>query len=334
VRLRGLATLLSTEIFGVPLALPDMPKMKALRGFGMSDPPTLAARLADTFDYTNTFYHQAPKVDIVRPDDTEWGRYDFIVSSEVMEHVPPPVEHAFRNLYKLLKPNGVLLLTVPYGVGMPPQEHFPDLYEFALASPGGKTVLVNRRRDGATEVFENLCFHGGDGSTLELRVFTEDLLIATLKAAGFDDVRIASESVVEFGVEHAESWSLPIVARKGRMETPVADVARAYATSAMRVRELTRELESVQAEYQRFITFHNEAHAAGELKSGEQAEWVRKTEALAAERTEWALRLDKDYKDVAAQLERQRAETQLAEDRAAALAQRGWVKLGRKLGVL
>src|SRR5262249_54089772 len=155
VRLRGLVALISQEILGIQMALPDFPELRGLRGFGMSDPPDLAAQLEKKFDYTNTFYHQAPRLDITSPDESEWGRYDFIVSSEVMEHVPVPVERAFANLYRLLKPNGLLLLTVPYGINMQPREHFPELHEYALASPGGKTVLVNRRRDGSTEVFEN-----------------------------------------------------------------------------------------------------------------------------------------------------------------------------------
>src|SRR5207244_6967474 len=64
VRLRGLAALLSKELFGTYLALPDFPEMKGLRGFGMSDPPSLAEPLAKKFDYTNTFYHQPPMIDI------------------------------------------------------------------------------------------------------------------------------------------------------------------------------------------------------------------------------------------------------------------------------
>ncbi len=37
---------------------------------------------------------------------------------------------------------------------------------------------------GAMEVFEDLCFHGGDGSTLELRVYSEESLKAILAGRG------------------------------------------------------------------------------------------------------------------------------------------------------
>ncbi|MEO5925286.1 MAG: methyltransferase domain-containing protein [Bryobacteraceae bacterium] len=334
VRLRGLVAALSNEIFGVPLALPDFPAMKGLRGFGMSDPLNLSQQLEKKFDYTNTFYHQPPTIDITKPADTEWGRYDFIVSSEVMEHVPPPVENAFANLYRLLKPNGVLLLTVPYGLDEKTKEHFPELNEYALASPGGKTVLVNRRRDGSTEVFENLCFHGGDGSTLELRVYSEASLKSILLGAGFTDVRIASENIPEFGVDHAETWSLPIVARKGKLQASITEVAQAYTESLRRGEELARELASIQSEYQRHIAFHKESHAELERVLAERSEWVKRTEAVAEERTKWAHSLDKDYKELLAHFERLKAEGEAAAEARAALEAQRWVRLGRKLGQL
>lgn len=331
VRLRGLVALLSNEVFGLPLALPDFPAMKGLRGFGMSDPPNLARELEKKFDYTNTFYHQPPTIDITQPADTEWGRYDFIISSEVMEHVPPPVESAFANLYRLLKPDGVLLLTVPYNIDRPPEEHFPEMHQHALASVGGKTVLINRRRDGSTEVFEDLCFHGGDGSTLELRTFTEDTLKATLVGAGFSDVRIASENIPEFGVDHAETWSLPVVARKGKLQPSITDAARAYVESLRRRGELERELGRIQGEYDRYIAFHKQALEAMNADLSARTEWAQRSEAIAEERTKWAHSLDKDYKELMVHLEHAKAEAQAASD---AMEARRWVRLGRKLGLL
>jgi len=163
------------------MALSEFPTLKGIRGIGMSDSPQLASRLAEKFDYTNTFYHQAPFFDVTQPDDRDAGRFDFILSSEVMEHVPPPVERSFAALARLLKPDGLLLMTTPYSIGGKTAEHFPELHQYALASPGGRTVLVNRRRDGCLEIFENLVFHGGHGSTLEVRVFSEQSLIETLR---------------------------------------------------------------------------------------------------------------------------------------------------------
>lgn len=327
VRLRGMVALLSQELFGTQLALTDFPDLKGLRGFGMSDPPNFAAQIQKTFNYTNTFYHQPPTIDITHPDPDELGRYDFIISSEVLEHVPPPAEASFANVHRLLKPNGIFLLTVPYGINMQHKEHFPELHEYALATPGGKTVLVNRRRDGSMEVFENLCFHGGDGSTLEMRVFTEDTLKETLRTAGFGDVHIGTENVPEFGVEHAEAWSLPIIARKGALQPQIAPLAKLYASTVRRSRELEQQLQAVQAEYERHIAFHNGSQKDMERQLGERLDWVKKTEADLEERTMWALKLDEDQKVLTTALTEARSEL----DR---LASRKWIKLGRKLGAL
>ncbi|HEY2844524.1 MAG TPA: methyltransferase domain-containing protein, partial [Bryobacteraceae bacterium] len=239
--------LLSREIFGVVLAIPDFPVLKGIRGIGMSDAPEMAQRLAEKFEYTNTFYHQAPRLDIADPSPEHLlentGRYDFILSSEVLEHVSPPVERAFVNLHRMLKPDGLLLFTVPYRLDGRTAEHFPELHEYALAAPGGRTVLVNRRRDGSLEVFENLSFHGGAGSTLEMRVFTETSLKETLAAAGFTGMRIASEDIPEFGVLHDETWSLPMVGRKGNFHPPSAEIAAAYGHAARASSSLARQLE-------------------------------------------------------------------------------------------
>jgi len=300
--MRSLIALLSREIFGVTLAIPDFPVVKGVRGIGMSDAPEMAQRLAEKFEYTNTFYHTNPRLDIADPAQDHLGRYDFILSSEVLEHVSPPVEQAFLNLNRMLKPDGLLLLTVPYRIDGRTAEHFPELHEYALASPGGRTVLVNRRRDGSLEVFENLSFHGGAGSTLEMRVFTEESLKEILAGAGFASMRIASEDVPEFGVLHGESWSLPMVGRKGDFQPPAAEIAAAYGHVARTSASLARQLE---------------------------------------ERTQWALALQReketaksDFQHVAAEAEE--AGTALAKERAARaqLESSWWTKVGRKLGLV
>jgi len=39
---------------------------------------------------------------------------DFIISSDVFEHVNSPIADAFRSLRKLIKPTGVIIFSVPY----------------------------------------------------------------------------------------------------------------------------------------------------------------------------------------------------------------------------
>ncbi|MCU1337272.1 MAG: Methyltransferase type 11 [Bryobacterales bacterium] len=351
VRLRSLIALLSREIFGVELPLPDFPVLKGVRGVGMSDPEELAERLAEKFDYTNTFYHQEPRLDIVAPAQEHIGRYDFILSSEVLEHVPQPVERAFVNLNRMLKPDGMLLLTVPYRIDGHTAEHFPELHEYALAAPGGRTVLVNRRRDGSLEVFENLSFHGGDGSTLEMRVFTETSLKEILAGAGFTGVHIASEDVPEFGVRHGETWSLPIVGRKGNFRPPSAEIAEAYGHAVSKTVSLARELDFHQRarqEAERALAERLEWVRKVEAEMEARTQWARKTEAELEERTQWALALKQEKETALADFQRGAAEAEnarrhiqalekdLAEARAARarLESSFWTRAGRKLGAV
>lgn len=338
VRLRALIALMSREIFGVLLALPEFPVLKGIRGIGMSDAPALAERLSEKFDYTNTFYHQAPLFDVAKPDERDRGRYDFILSSEVMEHVPPPVERAFATLFQMLKPDGLLLLTTPYTLGGKTREHFPDLHEYTLAAPGGRTVLINRRRDGSIEVFENLIFHGGQGSTLEVRQFSEDSLRALLAATGFDATHVAGENVPEFGVEHSETWSLPIAARKGNFHPPAAELALQYREACRLAARKTRDLEIITAEYERHSAYHELSHAQSVREAELKNEWVKRVEEAWKERTKWALDLKEERDRALAEFRRIEAEEAKAWEQVAALRAElariqatGWLRLGRKL---
>ncbi|MBU3736557.1 MAG: hypothetical protein FGM62_06220, partial [Methylobacterium sp.] len=92
VRIRALIHLLSLHFFGKSLALPDFPVRLDLAGLDMSGADTYAPGLAGKFDYINTFLHRTPMLDITRPEPHWSGRYDFVISSDVFEHVAAPVQ--------------------------------------------------------------------------------------------------------------------------------------------------------------------------------------------------------------------------------------------------
>jgi hypothetical protein len=210
-----LLRVLSEELFGASVPLDSFPCLKSLRGLGLSDSDSYAAVLREKFDYTNTQFHRAPKFDIGDTGAGESAGYDFLIASEVFEHVAPPVEAAFRNAWRLLKPNGVLIFTAPYSLKATTAEHYPDLHEHTVSELGDHMVLVNRTRQGQVQVFENLVFHGGTGTTLELREFSEAGLRNLFIEAGFKSVRIFGEDYAPFGIVRNENCSLPFAARKG-----------------------------------------------------------------------------------------------------------------------
>ena len=214
VRSRAIVHLLSMELFGRSLALPDFPMRRDLRGLGMSD-AGYADLLSQKIGYINTYYDREPRFDITAPVDAKIeGTLDFLISTEVFEHVAPPVSRAFENARRLLKPTGVLILTVPYTLETATREHFPELYQYELIEKKGyDPVLRNITKDGREQVFDNLVFHGGVGSTLELRVFSRNGLMVELEQAGFVNIKICSEPCWEFGIYWPQTWSLPLTAR-------------------------------------------------------------------------------------------------------------------------
>lgn len=214
IRWRQIIHFLSLELFGQSIALPDFPERPDIKGIGMSDWDGYAEPLANKCDYQNTYFHQEPKLDITAIDPALEGQFDFIISSEVFEHVPQPVSRAFENVHKLLKPGGVLIFTVPYILDGQTIEHFPELYDYQLIETDGRYVLRNVTPTGVTQVFEDLIFHGGDGTTLEMRVFTESSLIEQFKQAGFQDIKIHKDPYFEHGIYSRYPLSFPMSVRK------------------------------------------------------------------------------------------------------------------------
>ena len=126
-RMRAIIRVLSTELFGKNLLLRDFPVHPDMRGLGMTDWEGYANRLAEKFSYQNTYYHQEPRLDISAVEiPAHHLANDFIISSEVFEHVVPPVSRAFENVSKMLKPGGLFILTVPYTNKKETIEHFPS----------------------------------------------------------------------------------------------------------------------------------------------------------------------------------------------------------------
>jgi hypothetical protein len=213
VRLRALIHLLTKALFGKSLTIDDIPLRPDIDGVDMSGAPVYADRLARRLGYTNTFLHKAPYLDITAPGSEWLSRCDFLVSSDVFEHVSAPVSIAFDNALRLLKPGGLIVLTVPWILEGKTIEHFPTLADSRIERRPEGPVLVNRDTDGLVQEYGNLVFHGGEGETLEMRVFSKSGLMNELGRAGFCDIRIHAEPCPEFGIAWEHPWSLPITAR-------------------------------------------------------------------------------------------------------------------------
>ena len=275
IRKRAIIYLLSMELFGEALVLSEFPRISAIRGLGLSDDLCYAVPLAGKFDYTNTYYDREPYLDIAEPDPKLYGTYDFILSSDVFEHVPRPVERAFEQCHKLLKPGGFLCVTVPSSLDENTVEHYPDLHEYAVVPLGEEQVLVNRKKDGTLEIHERLVFHGGHGATLELRLFSRKQLTEKLRNAGFSEVAFQDDSVEKFGIV-LHRWSRPLIARKGAF-VPGRDVfrelLREYQSQAIVLSEVLRQKAEVSARASRLQSEKNMLET--KLRAAAQSKWVR-----------------------------------------------------------
>jgi SAM-dependent methyltransferase len=212
VRFRAMAYLVAKEVLGRPALLPALRARRDLRGLGLSDAEAYARPLARKFDYENTYFHKAPRLDITAIDESRVGRYDFVIASDVFEHVAPPVAKAFANARRLLKPGGKFIFTVPFERDGDLIEHYPDLHDWSLAERDGQWTLTNVTRDGRRESFRDLVFHGGPGATLEMRVFSRASVERAFAEAGFARVRVADEAWLPFGIHWSDAWSVPMVA--------------------------------------------------------------------------------------------------------------------------
>lgn len=214
VRWRSVAVISSILLSGSAVALPMLPPRPDVSVLGMSCPKFFSDQLEKKVNLWNTFYDQEPRFDITAVSDPNPGPFDLVISVEVMEHIAPPVSLGFQNLFKLLKPGGVLLLTVPFANKGDTLEHFPNLYDYHLETRGKDQVLVNVTQDGQEEEFGDLVFHGGRGFTLEMRRFARQGLISELTNSGFNDIQFFEAPFFPLGVYFKRKWSLPLVAVK------------------------------------------------------------------------------------------------------------------------
>jgi SAM-dependent methyltransferase len=196
------------------MVIPEFPHRPDLRGLGLSDEACYATGLAAKLGYLNTFYDTEPRFDIMNLDPAHIGQYDFIISSDVFEHVPPPAVRAFENARRLLRPGGVLIFSVPYRVEGETTEHFPELFDYELVRTSSSAVVKNRTRDGREQEFTDLVFHGGPGFTLEMRVFSLNGIQKCVKEAGFSHLEIYDKDDWDFGLcWKGATWSHVMAAR-------------------------------------------------------------------------------------------------------------------------
>jgi len=147
---------------------------KSIKGLGISDDPRYARALAQKFDYTNTFYHKSPRLDVMQNAAEHEGRYDFILCSDILEHVIGDWRVAIVNLISYLKPEGVFIFSVPCSnQAENTVEHYPGAIDYKVVGTIDGPGALIKYSDGSEILAKQPTFHGGPGNTLEMRIFSK-----------------------------------------------------------------------------------------------------------------------------------------------------------------
>lgn len=154
-------------------------------------------------------------LDITHASSDFRERSDAVICSDVLEHIPRPVSAAFSGLYALIKPSGWLVLTVLHSSNGETVEHFPVLSQSGLHHDESTGQYAHRgfADNGVAVSFGNLVLHGGQGHTLEHRIFAAEGLRTDLLNAGFVDRRRMTTNLDFFGLNW-EPWSRAWTARR------------------------------------------------------------------------------------------------------------------------
>ncbi|OFV97027.1 MAG: hypothetical protein A3F68_03150 [Acidobacteria bacterium RIFCSPLOWO2_12_FULL_54_10] len=214
VRARSVIYLLTKYLLGEPRTLPSVPPA-AFRGVGLSCAHSYAPYLEKIFHYTNTYFDHEPRLDISHP--ANFHELDFLISSDVFEHTFPPAIAAFQGASSILKPGGLLILSVPYTLNDRTVEHYPECIDYEKVPQENGLVGVRLTfRDGSKRLDTKPVWHGGQGNTLEMRVYCRSHLFECLKNSSFEILEEFAYGVPHYGIitNLKETWSLPLAARK------------------------------------------------------------------------------------------------------------------------
>lgn len=212
-RSQAIAYLVSKFLFENKLPLVKQKKNRDIKLIGLSDGQVYAHPLSKICDYTNSYFHKEPFLDITAPLKGYWSGFDGLISADVFEHVLTEPCQAFSGAYKIIKPGGCLILTVPFVNHGDHKEHYPGISGYEARQENGSWIADIQYRNGKTKTITDPKFHGGPGKTLEVRLFNRNRLLEELKWAGFDDIYVMDENLPEHGINWSAA-SRPIVAIK------------------------------------------------------------------------------------------------------------------------
>ena len=209
VRFRSIAHLLVRELLGEDRALPDLPESPHIVGIGLSDALSYAVAAGPALQLHEYILRY-------RAEARHHGSSELAGGSARLRDC--------KRRIRACRAAGIPCIRGRAAAPQAGRRIHPD--RAVLARPGhrrafsrsarlqdrraaeGTRRLQNRTREGSEQAFDGLVFHGGDGATLEMRLFSRAALLRELRDAGFSRVRLANEACPRFGIV----WREPVVA--------------------------------------------------------------------------------------------------------------------------
>lgn len=183
------------------LGLPQKPVVEwdsdwSICGVGFDDDPSIFSMLPTKVIYVNTHLEKYPRLDLRHIPDSTRESMRFLICSDVLEHVEPPVEDGFTGLYSLLQPGGLAVVSVPVHGAGPTNEFYPDLVHFEVLPDAS---VRWRDSHGQERIDKDPEYHGGTGLVLSFRTFGVEEFKSRLINVGFKSVQ-ELPSNPEFGI--------------------------------------------------------------------------------------------------------------------------------------
>jgi SAM-dependent methyltransferase len=178
-------------------------------GLGIGDDTSIAKILAQKFTYTNTHIDKFPKLDLLDENTNEYGVFEFISCSDVLEHISGSVQSAITEMYNLLRLGGFVAVSVPIASVDQHEELYPNLMEWKSI---GNSVHW-KDTGGTSHIEDNPEWHGGDGLTLAFRRWSARYLKKCFLDAGFQNIDFVN-GVSRHGTYSENELFVSLVARK------------------------------------------------------------------------------------------------------------------------
>ncbi len=120
-------------------------------------------QLSTWLGYLNAFLHKEPHLDINAVSDEFAGRFDFVISGDMFEHIDPSVSQTFSGFAPATQAGRAChTYIVQWAHAYATVVHFFRAYQYQIEHDDQERLLYNTTYSGQKRLFRNLQFHGGE----------------------------------------------------------------------------------------------------------------------------------------------------------------------------